>query len=166
MSIKKFLTYSFIFTSILGTFLHFTYELSNNNVIVSLFSPINESVWEHLKLLYFPMLISTLFGSYYYRNDIPNFLCSKTIGILVSLLFTVVFFYTYSGVLGTNVAVIDILTFYIAAFLGEYVSYKLMKKPLKCNNSTVLVVLGILLICFIVFTFKTPNIGIFENPVE
>lgn len=165
MAIKKFLTYSFIFTSILGTFLHFTYELSRNNVIVSLFSPINESVWEHLKLLYFPMLLTTLFGSYYYRNDIPNFLCSKTVGILFSLLFIVIFFYTYSGILGINIAVIDILTFYIAAFLGEYISYKLMKKPLKCNSSTALVILGILLICFISFTFNAPHIGIFKNPV-
>ena len=166
MSIKRFLTYSFIFTSILGTFLHFTYQLSGNNTIVSLFSPINESVWEHLKLLYFPMLLTTLFGTYYYRNDIQNFLCSKTIGILVSLLFTITFYYTYSGILGTNLAVIDILSFYIAAFLGEYVSYKLMKKPLKCNNSTAVVVLGILLICFITFTFNAPRIGIFKNPIE
>lgn len=165
MPIKKFLIFSFIFTSILGTFLHFTYELSGNNVIVALFSPINESVWEHLKLLYFPMLITTLIGTYYYRNDISNFLCSKTIGIIVALFFTVSFFYTYSGILGKNIAVIDILTFYIAVFFGEYVSYKLMKKPLKCNNGVAIVVLAILLLCFILFTFNTPDIGIFKNPL-
>lgn len=165
MPVKRFLVYSFIFTSILGTFLHFTYELSGNNAIVSTFSSINESVWEHLKLLYFPMLITTLFGSYYYRKEISNFLCSKTIGIIVSMIFTVIFFYTYSGILGTKLTVVDVLSFYIAAFLGEYVSYRMMKKPLKCNNSTAIIVLAILLICFIIFTFKIPNLGIFENPV-
>lgn len=53
--------YRFLFISILGTLLHFTYEWSQNNAIVGLFSAVNESTWEHLKLLFFPMFFLTLF---------------------------------------------------------------------------------------------------------
>lgn len=48
----KYQIFSVIFTFIFGTLLHFTYEWSNQNLVVSLFSAINESTWEHLKLLY------------------------------------------------------------------------------------------------------------------
>ena len=52
MNIKKWQIFASIFCLILGTILHFTYEWFNYNVIVGLFSTINESVWEHLKLLF------------------------------------------------------------------------------------------------------------------
>ena len=53
--IKNYQIFSVIFIFILGTLLHFTYDLSNGNQIIATFSSINESVWEHLKLLYFPI---------------------------------------------------------------------------------------------------------------
>lgn len=112
--IRKYQILSIFFTFILGTILHFTYKWSGENKIVGLFSAVNESTWEHLKLLYFPMLITTIIGLSYFRKDVPNLLCSKTIGIIVALSFTVVFFYTYTGVLGRNIAAIDIASFFIA----------------------------------------------------
>lgn len=112
--IRKYQILSIFFTFILGTILHFTYKWSGENKIVGLFSAVNESTWEHLKLLYFPMLITTIIGLLYFRKDVPNLLCSKTIGIIVALSFTVVFFYTYTGVLGKNIASIDIASFFIA----------------------------------------------------
>ena len=52
--IRSYLIFSIIFTFILGTLLHFTYKWSEENAIVGIFSAVNESTWEHLKLLYFP----------------------------------------------------------------------------------------------------------------
>ena len=60
MSLKTNL-FRFIFISVLGVLLHFTYEWSGNNPIVGLFSATNESTWEHLKLLFFPMLSQQFF---------------------------------------------------------------------------------------------------------
>ncbi len=85
--IKNYQIFSVIFTFILGTLLHFTYQLSGENNIVALFSAINESVWEHLKLLYFPMLLTLIIGYLYIRKNVPNFLCSKVIGIITAILF-------------------------------------------------------------------------------
>ena len=130
--IRNYQIFSVIFTFILGTLLHFTYQLSGRNEIVGLFSAVNESVWEHLKLLYFPMLLTIIFGYFYLGKDIPNFVCSKTIGIIVSLLFTVTFFYTYTGVLGYNIAIVDIMSFFVAVILGEYSAYKLIIENYSC----------------------------------
>ncbi len=124
--IRNYQIFSAIFTFILGTLLHFTYKLSGENIIVASFSAINESVWEHLKLLYFPMLLTLIIGYCYIGKNAPNFLCSKTIGIITSMLFTIIFFYTYSGILGKNIAIVDISLFFVATILGEYVAYRLM----------------------------------------
>ena len=62
MNIKKWQIFASIFCLILGTILHFTYEWFNYNVIVGLFSTINESVWEHLKLLFYPMFFISIIG--------------------------------------------------------------------------------------------------------
>ena len=51
----------FIAVSIAGTLMHFIYEWSGNNKIVALFAPVNESPWEHLKLLFFPFVIYGIF---------------------------------------------------------------------------------------------------------
>lgn len=163
----NFQIFSTIFTWILGTILHFTYELSNENSIVAVFSAVNESTWEHLKLLFFPMLITTIIGYFYLKpkEDYKNFLCAKTLGILASLSFVVVFFYTYTGIIGTNFAVLDIGSFFVGVLLGEFVSYKMTLSMKCCNKWSAVIVLIILLVCFITFTFYAPDIGLFRNPI-
>ncbi len=163
--IKKYEIISAIFVCILGTLLHFTYEFSGENTLVASFSAVNESVWEHLKLLFFPMLLSTIIGYFYIGKNIPNFICSKTLGVIASMLFIIIFFYTYTGIIGKSIVFIDIASFFIAVILGEYLAYKLMISTFKCNNVVSIVVLTIILICFVLFTYYTPKIEIFRDPV-
>ena len=61
--IIRFQIFSVIFTWILGTILHFLYEWSGDNKIIASFSAVNESTWEHLKLVFFPTIprITTYF---------------------------------------------------------------------------------------------------------
>ncbi len=162
--VRNYQIFSIIFTFILGTLLHFTYELSGGNIVIASFSAVNESVWEHLKLLYFPMLLTLIIGYFYIGKNVPNYLCSKTVGIITSILFTIIFFYTYSGILGKNIAIIDISSFFVATILGEYVAYKLMNSTFKCNNKIVIFVLILIGICFVIFTYFAPKLGIFKDP--
>lgn len=166
ISIKRFQIFSAIFTMILGTLLHFTYEWSNENLLISSFSAVNESTWEHLKLLFYPMLLTTIVGYFYFVINKHNFLCAKTIGILISISFTIIFFYTYTGIIGTNFAILDIGSFFVAVILGEYVAYRLLISDFICNKKIAFIVLGILLLCFIVFTYVPPKIGLFVDPVN
>lgn len=163
--IKNYQIISAIFVCILGTLLHFTYELSGENIFVASFSAVNESVWEHLKLLFFPMLLSTIIGYFYIGKNTPNFLCSKTLGIITAMSFIIIFFYTYTGIIGRSIVFIDIASFFIAVILGEYLAYKLITNNFKCNNIVSIITLIVILICFILFTYFTPKIGIFKDPV-
>ena len=155
-----------LFSLILGTLLHFTYEWSGNNLFVGSFSAVNESVWEHLKLVFYPMLIAMIIEYFFVKQDVNNYIEAKTIGIFTAIFFIIVSFYTYSGVIGTSVIVIDIIIFIISIILGEYVAYRLMKRE---NESTVLttslsiIILLFLLLCFIIFTYIPPEVNLFRD---
>ena len=163
--IRNYQIFSAVFTILLGVLLHFTYKLSGENKFIAIFSAINESVWEHLKLLFFPMLLNTIIGYFYFKNSVSNFVCSKTIGIVFAMALMVIFFYTYTGILGKNIPAVDIISFFIEAILGEFVAYILIVNKFKCNRIVALVVLAVIFICLIIFTFFTPDIGIFKDPV-
>lgn len=165
MKILNYEIISTIFIWILGTVLHFTYELSNNNIFVGFFSAVNESTWEHLKLIFFPMLISTIIGFFYFKNEYKNYLCTKTLGLLLAIFITISIFYTYTGIIGTNFAIIDISLFFFSTLAGQIYSYKKLKSNTKCNKIIYFSILILLLICFIIFTTNPPNINLFLDPV-
>ena len=156
---------STIFIMIAGILLHFTFEWSNNNVLVGTFSPTNESIWEHLKLLFFPMLITAMIGYFYIGKNIPSYLCAKVIGIIFAILFTVIFFYTYTGIIGTNFTIVDISSFFIAVALGQYVAYQKMLSKFYCNCRMPIIILLIVYLCFLVFTFFPPRIALFKDSI-
>ena len=164
-SILKFEIISTIFIIILGVLLHFTFDWSNGNAFVGTFSPVNESIWEHLKLLYFPMVITIIVGYFYEGKNIENYLCAKTFGIIISMIFTIIAYYTYSGVIGKYIDVVNIIIFILAVIIGQYVSYKKLKSKFYCNNLVAIIILVIIYLYFLVFTFYPPQIGLFKDPV-
>ena len=118
--LKKWQIYSIIFSIILGTLLHFTFNLFTNNLFIASFSSVNESTWEHLKLVFFPMLIFSIIEYLFLKNYINknNYIFSKSIGIIFSIIFITIFFYTYTGILGFNISILNILSFIFAIILG------------------------------------------------
>ena len=155
-----------LFSLILGTLLHFTYEWSGENLFIGSFSAVNESVWEHLKLVFYPMLIAAIVEYFFVKDVSNNYVEAKTIGIFTAICFIIVSFFTYSGIIGTSIIVIDILIFIISIILGEYVAYKLMKRE---NESTVtteslsIIILVFLLLCFIIFIYLPPEVNLFRD---
>ena len=155
-----------LFCLILGTLLHFTYEWSGENLFIGSFSAVNESVWEHLKLVFYPMVIAAIVEYFFVKDVSNNYVEAKTIGIFTAICFIIVSFFTYSGIIGTSIIVIDILIFIISIILGEYVAYRLMKRE---NESTVtteclsIIILVFLLLCFIIFTYLPPEVNLFRD---
>ena len=155
-----------LFSLILGTLLHFTYEWSGNNLFVGSFSAVNESIWEHLKLVFYPMLIAMIVEYFFIKENVNNYIEAKTIGIFTAISFIVITFFTYSGIIGTSIIVIDILIFIFSIILGECIAYKLMKRK---NESTVLstslsiIILIFFLLCFIIFTYLPLEVNLFRD---
>lgn len=145
----------FFFVCIAGTVNHFLYELSGNNTVVGLFVPINESVWEHLKLLFFPFVFLCIVEFVLYGRYMCNFLMSRFIGLLSGLVLIPTVFYIYSSIVGKSIVFIDILLFFVAVFVSYLVSYILISKERKCRpyeNILSAVLFIVLVILFVVIT--------------
>lgn len=154
-----------IFVSILGTLLHFAYEWSGNNFIVGLFTPVNESIWEHTKLLFFPMLLYSFYISKKVGGEYPCLHSSMIAGSLLGMVLIISLFYTYSGIIGFHVAIADIAIFYISVIASFLVGYKLTLTCKAEKFAPLLWFLQIAVICsFFIFTVFPPDIPLFINP--
>ena len=156
----------FAVTSLGGTLLHFLYDWLGEAVWIAPFSGVNESTWEHMKLLFWPMLAFAAVQSFFFK-DRGDFWCIKLRGILLGMLLIPVIFYTYNGAVGRSPDWLNIAIFFVAA-AGVYVyeARLLVKEALPCPSPkwavAVLCGLGVL---FAVFTFFTPEIGMFRDPL-
>ncbi len=154
-----------IFVSILGTLLHFVYDWSKENAFVGLFVPINESTWEHMKLVFFPMLMFSFYINRALKKEYPCIDSAMALGTLTGTLLIPVLFYTYSGVLGYNISIVDISTFFISVIAAFFVVYK---TTLSCSVNSRKEFLNILLfaftVLFIVFSIFPPDIALFRSP--
>ena len=103
--------FGFIFTCAIGTLMHFVFEWSENNPIVGLFCPVNESVFEHLKMLFFPYLIWTFIEAIKLSQDKFNVYTAKLIGITSGMLITLAVFYISAGMFGRYFEVVNIASF-------------------------------------------------------
>ena len=156
-----------VFIIIFGSMLHFTFEWSGGNAVVGVFSAVNESVWEHLKLGFWPAIVFALVEFKYLKKETNNFLFAKTIGVYLIPITIVVIFYSYTAVLGESIFVIDILSFVIAVVVGQLVSYRFLTgKTLPYNlDMASLFALILLGLAFVIFTFYPPQFALFQDPI-
>lgn len=164
-SIKAFAVFGVLFTFVLGSLLHFIYGLSGNNYYVGFFTPVNESVWEHLKLVFYAWVIYGIICFPLLKNEVNNYWLSIALGTLLANLFIVIFFYTYSGIVGHSILVLDILSFLIACIIAAYTFYKLLSAP---DYGFVYQLLGILAIIgmavlFAYFTYHPLDLPLFVD---
>ena len=156
----------FAVTSFVGTILHFLFEWLGDAVWIAPLSGVNESTWEHMKLLFWPMFLFAIVQSFFFR-DREDFWCVKLRGILLGLGLIPVLFYTYNGVIGKSPDWINIAIFFIAAAIAYLYESKLFKnEAVACKRpKLVLGVLCAIALLFVIFTFATPKIGLFKDPL-
>jgi hypothetical protein len=155
------------FIVILGSLLHFTFEWSGSAIPIAWIAAVNESVWEHLKLGFWPALVYAALEYSRFGKSVDNFNFAKTVGIYLIPITIVVLYYAYTAILGHGLLIVDISIFVVAVVVGQLVSYKLLTVstlPERLNRYApiALVVLGVL---FVLFTFYPPQIPLFKDAV-
>lgn len=167
--ITKWEIIEFCFIAVAGTLLHFVYEWTGQNPVAAIFAPVNESTWEHLKLLFMPSLFFTILQEVAIGRKYPSLITDKGKAVLWGMAFITVFFYTYSGILGRNISWIDIGSFYVAAAVYIRIFLRKMKgrerKAGKRDMGVGAAIFALSFLLFVVFTVKAPKLGIFFSPV-
>lgn len=154
-----------VFIILLGSALHFTFEVSSKFPLVGVFSAVNECVWEHLKLAFWPALLYMLI-EYVPLKKAANNLFAKTAGACLMIVLIPIVFYSCTAVAGESIFIIDISTFVIAVVIGQLLSLKLLSyKKLSDNYNRISIILLVLLaLAFALFTFYPPQLPIFRDP--
>ncbi len=163
-SLKCFCVLGVVLTSILGIIFHFVYEWSGKNFFVGLFTPVNESTWEHMKLIFFPMLVYALTVGKKMEKTYPCIYDAVFSGILMGLAMIPTLFYTYTGILGFNVGWLNIAVFIFSVLAAYVVAYREAEKCTEEDSNVLRYVVYALIVAFMVFTVYPPELGLFAAP--
>ena len=157
----------FAVTSLGGTLLHFLYDWTGESVWIAPFSGVNESTWEHMKLLFWPMIIFAIVQSFFFKER-ENFWCVKLRGILLGIILIPIIFYTYNGSIGKSPDWLNIVIFFASAAISYIYETRLFNenKPLCRSKKRAIILLVFVALLFVIFTFFTPEINIFMDPIS
>ena len=153
--------------SIVGSFLHFLFELSGRLAPVGAIAAVNESVWEHFKIGFWAAVFYMIFEYFYLRKSVRNFFFAKAIGIYSIPLVIAIVFYSYTAIIGHEILVVDIVTFIFAIAISQLIGYNLSKIQTlpRWLNGLGLVLIIILAAAFVIFTYYPPHLPVFQDSV-
>lgn len=156
----------FAVTSLGGTLLHYLFEWLGEAFWIAPISGVNESTWEHMKLLFVPMFIFAIVQSFFFK-DRKDLWCIKLRGIILGISLIPVIFYTYNGVISKSPDWFNIALFFVCAAIAYIYETRLFNsEKLRCKSPKLAITaLCVIALLFVVFTFATPEIGIFRDPL-
>ena len=153
---KKIKIISVFVVFILSFISHFMYNVFPNSIFSIIF-PVNESIWEHMKLIATPVLIFSIFEYIIYRKkdiDFNNFILSYVISIIIGIVFYLVLYLPIHYMFGHSLLVAVIILF-MTLVLVEYISYYIMNyKEIKYSN---IIGFSIIILMYIIFGYLTYN---------
>lgn len=149
---------------IIGSLLHFVYKWSGENRAVALIAPVNESVWEHLKLLVIPVLISWVLLYYKYSNiNLNVWITALMAALLGGIIIIPMLFYFYTQAFGIESVIIDIIIFFIACVAAQAIGIYVYKNGIELPVCISSGVIAVIIVSFIVFTISPPDLPIFTE---
>lgn len=156
-----------LFIFLFGASLHFIFALSGDLRPVAIIAAVNESVWEHLKIAFWPAFIWAIIELFAFGIRAKNFLFAKGVSFTMSaLIITGIYYITKSA--GIESLPVDIVNFFVSIAIAQIISYRLV---LVQRGNKVLSVIGLLLIILNIAVFSTLsyyplNNQIFLDPVS
>ena len=155
----------FVLAVALGSVLHFLFDWTDAFSLAPI-SAVNESTWEHMKILFFPMLFFACAQYWFFRVESPSFWWIKLIGAVIGVLAIPVLFYTYNGAFGKTPDWLNITFFFLSAALGYWIEYLLFRKSFSLPYSSIaFIILLVIALLFAVFTFYPPYLPLFQDPI-
>ena len=159
---KKAFFLSFLAVAALGAAWHFLYHVLPCP-LTAVLAPVNESVWEHLKLLYFPPLVVGVAMSFRWRQAQRRFWSAMAAALLFMPAVLLGSFYALTAGFGVEVSLaFDIVLYYIALALGWILLYRLSRSgTAEAFFGPLLIGAGALGVALVVFTIAAPSLPIF-----
>ena len=153
---------------LIGSLMHFAYDWSGQLTIVGIFAPVNESIWEHLKLSIYPTFLWWIIGFFSFNDDDVStyrwFTCC-VISVIISPIVITSFYYTYTGALGIHSLFLDIFSLFLGLFIAQYLALHIFNKSkiTKIHFYLSMLISVLIITSFTLFTFSPPKLPIFMD---
>ena len=152
---------------------HFLYDILGKSNLIAWCAPINESIWEHLKLTLYPVLIVMLilYGLHFIPcgPSIHKVILMISASVCISDLIIVSIYYVFSGGFGLTGMAIDLTAYGIGILAGQLLSaihlLPLRQIPKWVYGIGYIFLLGLIIITA-VFSYNAPDLPIFIPPTE
>lgn len=157
----------FVFVGAMGVLLHFLFDWTGGNTLVAAFAGVNDSTWEHMKLLYLPYFVFTMVQFTAFAEPFRNFFAVKATAGLVGLLLIPLLHYTIAGMFGAPPDWVNVAIFFVADAVMYFVSDRLLNAYALRGGIWQLLgfaLLWALMFAFIFFTYRTPQLPLFRDP--
>jgi hypothetical protein len=166
MDIITILLITYVVISILGVMLHFTHSWYKKGFLLHIISAVNESSWEHMKLAFYPVLISVLCHYLIFGRAYVSFWSYGFLVISVSVFLIPLIYYPVRFILGREVVFVSISIYFIAIFGALLLEYYLLINRIYLFPENIGII-GILLLLagFIIFTYFPPRNFLFKDPI-
>lgn len=165
--LKRFRILSVFLIFITGSLFHFAYQFSNYSLVVGIFTPVNESIFEHLKLAVYPTILCYLISyAVFYKNiDFYKWFSAASISCFISPIIITSFFYTYTGAFGFTSLILDIFSLFLGVLVAQFISLHIYAYGHLTNTHFyfLIFILFILMFLFTIFTFLPPDYPLFKS---
>lgn len=161
---KKMSIISLVVVLIIGTLGHFVFSWTNS-ILFAFFFPVNESIFEHMKLTFFPFVLLGLYR--YTKLEKSKFFFKLALSSLIGALCIPTLYYFYTFFIESN-PIINIIIFIISCIIQEFLFYKLMNSnnEYKIENPEGIITIFAITLAFVVFTFYPPKFELFKDPTN
>lgn len=157
---------SIIIITTLGILAHFLYDIAKQPRFLGIFTAVNESIWEHIKIAITPTLIWSLIDGYLYGEN-ANYFTAKLASLLILTFFIPFVFCSYTRVSKKPILLIDIITFMTAIILAQFTFYIIIGQPAIPYWATYLSAIGTFIFfgCYMTLTLAPVKSPIFKDPI-
>ncbi len=167
---KKIIIIACIVSILFGVFLHFVYDLSGHNTIVGIFAPVNESVWEHLKLILIPFTAFGIAFYFYTKRKFSNLLLVTLFGNIVGMFVVTTLYYLGDAIFATDNMIYNIIIYIVGVMSSYFILYLgIYNEDFKAEtkNSTIVgaCALALLFVIFVTNTFSPIRLDMTKDPV-
>lgn len=167
MELWKVFAISFFIISTFGTLLHFTHGWFKKGILLHVFSALNESTWEHMKLLLAPTLMVIVFQYFVFAGQYKNFWNAILFLLFIEIMSMPLLFESLRIIMKKVSLWITILIFYISIALGLLSEYLILTRGILILGEFISIIFIIIIfLLFVAFSYIPPKWFLFKDPIS
>lgn len=133
---------------------------------ISILTPVNESVFEHMKMIFTAYMLFTLIIWLFYKDKPHNFVALNTFGSLINIIIFLIIYLPIYNIFGENM-IVTLSLFFISIFITNLLMYKYSdKKENKKIRTAAYITIAIVYLIFGFLTYNPIKCKFFMDPTN